>query len=148
MEVAMEKAGKRMLQTFPPYSLGFEASVPALLEMVAHRVTVDAKRPRSNPFHDFLEAAEDVLDHYRELSKTDFENTLLRKWVVDSLMAAARVHWALLTQPPVGTEDHIDDVDESLRWLVSWVPSFFPQQTQPHRFRITRSRRFLGVSGN
>jgi hypothetical protein len=87
--------------------------------MVAHRVTEDAERPWSNPFHDFLEAAEDVRSHYRELSKTDFENTLLRKWVVDSLMAAAHVHSALLMQPPAGTEDHIDDVDQSLRWLIS-----------------------------
>src|SRR5258707_14218324 len=97
------------------------SNIPALLEMVAHQVTVDAERPWVNPFHDFLEAAEDVRHHYRELSNTDFENTLARKWVVDSLMAAARVHWALLMQPPAGTEDHIDDVDQSLRWLVSWV---------------------------
>ena len=39
---------------------------------------VDAERPRVNPFHEFLEAAEDIRHHYRELSKTDFENTLLR----------------------------------------------------------------------
>jgi hypothetical protein len=62
-------------------------------------------------FHDFLEAAEDVRHHYRELSKTDFENTLAQKWVVDSMMAAARVHCALLMQPPAGAEAHIDDVD-------------------------------------
>jgi hypothetical protein len=49
-----------------------------LLEMVAHQVKVDAERLRVNPFHEFLEAAEDVRHHYRELSKTDFENTLLR----------------------------------------------------------------------
>jgi hypothetical protein len=137
LEIAMEKAGERRLQTFPSYDLGFEASVPALLEMVAHQVTVDSERPWVNPFHEFLEAAEDVRHHYRELSKTDFENTLLRKWVVDSLMGAARVHWALLMQPPAGTEDHIDDVDQSLRWLVSWVPSFFPERTPPHEFHLT-----------
>jgi len=33
-----------------------------------------AERPRVNPFDEFLEAAEDVRHHYRELSKTDFEN--------------------------------------------------------------------------
>jgi hypothetical protein len=146
-EVAMEKAGKRMLQTFPPYNLGFEANVPALLEMVAHRVTVDAKRPWSNAFHDFLEAAEDVWDHYRELSKTDFENTLLQKWVVDSLMAVARVHWALLMQPPAGTEGYLDDVDESLRSLVSWVPSFFPEQSEAHRFHATEAADSLACLG-
>jgi hypothetical protein len=131
-EVAMEKAGKRMLQTFPPYDLSFEASVPALLEMVAHRVTVDADHPWNNPFSEFLEAAEDVRYHYRELSKTNFENTLAQKWIVDSLIAAARVHWSLIVQPPAGTEAHVDDVDQTFRHLISWLPSFFPEQNKPH----------------
>jgi hypothetical protein len=99
-EVAMEKAGKRMLQTFPPYHLSFEASVPALLEMVAQRVTADNERPWDNPFSEFLEAAEDVRHHYRELSKTNFENTLAQKWIVDSLIAAVRVHWILVFSAP------------------------------------------------
>jgi hypothetical protein len=146
-EVAMEKAGKRRLQTFPPYDLGFEANIPALLEMVAHQVAVDAERPWVNPLHDFLEAAEDVRHHYRELSNTDFENALARKWVVDSLMAAARVHWALLMQPPAGTEDHIADVDQGLRWLVSWVPAFFREQTQPHGFHIIEASDSLACLG-
>jgi hypothetical protein len=146
-EVAMEKAGKRRLQTFPPYDLGFEANIAVLLEMVARRVTGGAERPWINPFHDFLEAAEDVRHHYRELSRTDFESTLLRKWVVDSLMAAARVHLALLMQPPAGTEGHIDDVDQSLRWLVSWVPAFFPERTQPHKFHITEAADSLACLG-
>jgi hypothetical protein len=149
LEVTMERAGKRRLQTFPPYDLGFEANIPALLGMVADQVKVDAERPWGNPFDDFLEAAQDVRHHYRDLSKTDFQNTLLRKWVVDSLMAAARVHWALLMQPPAGTEGHVDNVDRSLRWLVSWVPSFFPEQTQPHRLHtieVANSLACLGIS--
>jgi hypothetical protein len=149
LEVTMERTGKRRLQTFPPYDLGFEGNIPALLGMVADQVKVDAERPWGNPFDDFLEAAQDVRHHYRDLSKTDFQNTLLRKWVVDSLVAAARVHWALLMQPPAGTEGHIDDVDRSLRWLVSWVPSFFPEQTQPHRLHtieVANSLACLGIS--
>jgi len=147
MEIAMEKAGKRLLQTFPPYDLGFEASVPLLLELVARQVKVDAEQSRRNPFDDFLEAAEDVRHHYRELAQTDFEGTLLRKCVVDSLMAAARVHWTLLVQPPAGTENNVDDVDQSLRSLVSWVPSFFPEQTQPHRFHINEAADSLACLG-
>jgi hypothetical protein len=126
LKIIMEKAHKRRLQVFPPYDLSFEASIPASLEMVSHRVTVDTERPWTNPFDEFLEAAEDVRHHYAELSRTDFENTLARKWVVDSMIAAARVHWALLLRPPVGTEDHIDDIDQSLRSLISWIPGFFP----------------------
>jgi hypothetical protein len=139
LEIVMEKANKRRLQVFPPYDLSFEASLPALFEMVALRVAVDAERPWINPFHEFLKAAEDVRNHYRELSKTNFENTLAQKWVVESLMAAARVHWALLMQPRAGTEGHIDDVDEALRWLISWLPGFFPEQNQPPRFQITEA---------
>jgi hypothetical protein len=147
MEVAEETAARRMLQTFPPYGLAYEANIPVLFEMVAHQVKVDAERPWSNPLDDFLEAAEDVRNHYRELSKTDFQDTLLRKRVVDSLMAAARVHLALLMQPPAGTEGHIDDVDQSLRWLVSWVPAFFPERTRPYRFHITEAADSLASLG-
>jgi hypothetical protein len=110
-------------------------------------VTVDAERPWINPFHEFLKAAEDVLNHYRELSKTNFENTLAQKWVVESLMAAARVHWALLMHPPDGTEGHIDDVDDALRWLISWLPGFFPEQNQPPRFNITEAADSLACLG-
>jgi hypothetical protein len=53
---------------------------------------------------------------------------------VDSLIAAARVHWALLIRPPAGTEDHVDDVDQSLRWLISWIPRYFPEQGSPRNF--------------
>src|SRR2546430_12240522 len=51
-------AARRMLQTFPPYGLAYEANIPVLFEMVAHQVKVDAERPWSNPLDDFLEAAE------------------------------------------------------------------------------------------
>jgi hypothetical protein len=146
-EVDMDKAGKRRLQTFPPYDLGSEASIPVLLEMVAHQVKVDDKRPWNNPFGDFLKAAQDVRHHYAELSKTDFDKTSLRKWVVNSLIAAARVHRALLIRPPAGTEDHIDDVDQSLRWLVSWVPAFFPKQGPAHNFHQTEAANSLACLG-
>ena len=132
LEIAMEKAGKTQTQTFPPYDLSFEASVPALLEMVAQRV---ARRraigPGYNPFHEFLEAAEDVRNHYRELSRTNFENTLAQKWVVDSVDGCGARSLALGLQPPARTEAHIDNVDQALRWLISWVPEFFPEQNQP-----------------
>jgi hypothetical protein len=147
LEVAMEKAGRRTVQTFPAYAIGFNANIPHLLEMIAHQVKVDAERPWIDPFDDFLEAAEDIRHHYRELSKTDFQNTLLRKWVVDSMIAAARIHWTLLVQPPVGTEGHIDDVDESLRALISWVPEFFPEPSQPHKSHLTDAADALACLG-
>jgi hypothetical protein len=128
LEVATEKAGYRSLQVFPPYNLGFEASGPALFEMVAHQVKPDPDRSWTNPFHNFLKAAEDIRHHYRELADLDYDSPLLRKWIVDSLIAAARVHFNLLVHPPAGTEDHIEDVDEPLRWLVSWIPRYFSKR--------------------
>src|SRR5262249_44988033 len=37
-EVTADKAGKRLMQTFPPYSLAFEGNLAALLERVGRRV--------------------------------------------------------------------------------------------------------------
>ena len=88
-EVAMDKAGKRTQQTFPLCDLGFRCSVPALLEVVAHQVKREQDRWQ-NPFDEFLKAAADVRDFYRELSRTDFENRLLRKWIVNSLLATVK----------------------------------------------------------
>ena len=99
----MEKAGKRALRIFPPYDLSFEGSVPALLELVAHRVAADPYLPWKHPFSEFLSATEHVRHHYRELSRTNFENTLAQKWVVDPLIAAVRVHLSLIVRPPAGT---------------------------------------------
>ena len=91
--------------------------------------------------------AEDIRHYYRQLSEIDFENTLLRKWVVELLMAVARVHWALVVRPPEGTEGHIYDVDESLRWLISWIPAFFPERDQPYAFEATDAANSLACLG-
>ncbi len=147
MEVAMEKAGKRVMQVFPPYDLSFNCTPAALLELVSHQIKVDAGHQWANPFDEFLEAAEDIRHFYRQLSEIDFENTLLRKWVIASLMAAARVHWALIVQPPEGAEGHINDVDESLRWLISWVPAFFPERDQPYGLQATDATNSLACLG-
>lgn len=147
LEVAMEKAGKRVMQVFPPYDLSFNCTPPALLELVSRQIKVDAERQWANPFDEFLQAAEDIRHFYLQLSDTDFENTLLRKWVIESLMAAARVHWALVVQPLEGTEGHVDDVDESLRWLISWVPSFFPARDQSYGFQAKEAANSLTCLG-
>jgi hypothetical protein len=147
LEVAMEKAKKRTLQVFPPHDFSFEASLPALFEMVARRVSPDTEHRLINPFHEFLEASEAVRNHYRELSKTNFENTLAQKWVVSSLIKAARVHWCLILEPPAGTEDHIDDVEEALCWLISWLPAFFPEQNQPPKHHLVEAADSLACLG-
>ena len=64
-----------MMQTFPPYSLGFEANIPTLLLEVARRVKpVEDGRSWINPFHEFNEASEAIVHHYRDVAdKVSFE---------------------------------------------------------------------------
>ncbi|MGB7097990.1 MAG: hypothetical protein WBD95_04370 [Xanthobacteraceae bacterium] len=149
LEVTMEKAGKRVMQVFPSYDPSFNCAPAALLELVSDQIKGDTEHPWGSPFDNFLKAAEDIRHYYRQLSEIDFENALLRKWVVDSLMAAARVHWTLVVRPSEGTERHIDEVDECLRWLISWVPAFFPERQEPYGRQATdaaNSLTCLGIS--
>lgn len=126
LETAMDKAGQRMMQTFPPYSLGFEANIPTLLLEIARRVKpVEDGRSWINPFHEFNEASEAIVHHYRDVAdKVSFEGGLLEKWVVDSVIKAAEVHMYLLNNPPKGAEQFLDTVDDRLRWFLH-VPAFF-----------------------
>ena len=53
----MDKAGKRLMQTFPPYSMAFDANIAALLSEVATQVKAVERNGRQlDPFHDFKEA--------------------------------------------------------------------------------------------
>ena len=134
IEVKMETTGQRLVQTYPPYDLGFEANVAMLLDKVASQVTVDAERPWVNPFREFLEASEDIVHHFRDLASIYFGNTLLRKWIVDTLMAVAQVHLSLLTHPPAGSEAYLDDIDNRVQWVVHSVAPFFPDNQPPFHY--------------
>jgi hypothetical protein len=133
-EVQMEKAGMRRLQTFPPYDLGFEGNIAMLLDIVAGQVKVDPERRWINPFHEFVEASEDIVHHFRDLARVNFENTLLRKWVIDTILTVAQVHLSLLTHPPEGSEDHLDDVDNRIQWVIHSVSPFFPENQAPFHY--------------
>ncbi len=126
LEAVMDKAGRRRMQTFPPYSLGFEANLPTLLAEVAKQVKpIEPERSWIDPFHDFNEASEVVVRHYRELAeKVAFGGVLLQKWVVDSLLNVVEIHIHVLDNPPTGAERFTDTVDERLRWFLH-APSFF-----------------------
>jgi hypothetical protein len=130
-EVAMEKVGQRRLQTFPPYDMGFEGNIATLLDIVADQVKFDPKRRWINPFDEFVEASEDIVHHFRDLARTNFENTLLRKWIIDTILAVAQVHLSLLTR---GSEDHLDDVDNRMQWVIHSVPPFFPENQAPFHY--------------
>jgi hypothetical protein len=128
------------MQTFPPYSLGFKANIPALLAEVAKQVKpVEDDQPWINPFDTFNEASEAIVHHYREVAdKVTFGGVLLEKWVVSSLITAAEVHIHLLDNPPTGGERFLDTVDDRLQWFLH-APAFFFRE-QPISLITTRER--------
>jgi len=64
---------------------------------------------------------------------------LARKWVVDSIVGAARIHWELLMHTPAGTQDHLDDVERSLGSLVSWISAYFKGPPDHHGIHINEA---------
>jgi hypothetical protein len=147
LEIAADKAGSRVLQTFPAYDLGFEASIPFLLQSVAGKARVDSERPWLDPFHDFSDVVEIVRDHYRHLSELDFQGTLFGKWVVDSLIGVLRVQFNQLTHPPDGAEEFIEEIEDDLKAMISWVSGFFPVGALAQRHRIRDATAPLAVLG-
>jgi hypothetical protein len=130
-EAAMDALGQRTLQTFPPYSLGFQASIPQLLAVLANKVAPpDPERRWIDPFHDFVEASEDIVHHYRDVAKkTNLAPVLLLKWVVDSVMDTADVHLHLIMHPPAGAEPFLDGVENRLIWFIHTPSPFFKDTT-------------------
>jgi len=49
-EIVADVSGLRSLQTFPAYSLGFECSLPMLVQAVAMKAKVDSDRKWHSPF--------------------------------------------------------------------------------------------------
>jgi hypothetical protein len=118
-----------MMMTFPPYSLSYEACLPALLAEAANRVTpVESERSWIDPFDEFKEASDAIVDHYREVAgNVNFEGVLLEKWTVESLLQAARVHIHLLDNPLAGVERFLNTVDECLQRLICAAAFFFSE---------------------
>ncbi|BAR53370.1 hypothetical protein NK6_181 [Bradyrhizobium diazoefficiens] len=106
-EIRMDLGNRRQLMTFPPYSLGFEHSIPMLLQSVAAKVHVDNDRSWVDPFSDFLDASEEIRHHYRSICRVTFGDALLRKWIVESLLACVKVHLHLIKNPIEGTEEFL-----------------------------------------
>jgi hypothetical protein len=133
MEVIADSAGLRHLQVFPPYHLGFHASIPMLLQDIAQKVQLDPERPWLDPFHDLSKAMEGVRDHYRALTQIDFGHTLLHKHTIESLGAVLRVLFNQITCPPKGTGEHVQTVVHDLLQQISWMSGFFPDHAKEYR---------------
>jgi hypothetical protein len=147
-EVSADAAGNRRLQTFPAYSLGFEACIPMLLQDVAGKVQVDSERPEIDPFNELEDAVEIIRDHYRSLCKIDFKQTLLLKWTIDSLDAVLRVLFHQIIHPPKGAEAFVSTVVTVLMPQITWMSGFFPKDTSASKQHVrdaTASLTILGI---
>jgi hypothetical protein len=146
-EIRMDVANKRRLMTFPPYSLGFEHSIPMLLQRVAAKIHVDKERSWIDPFSDFVDASEEIRNHYRSISGMTFGDALLRKWIIDSLCACVQVHLHLLKSPIEGTEPFLAPVEDCAKYLISWTSAFFPDSQPPAKFAATEAANSLAIMG-
>jgi len=146
-EVMADSNGNRRLQTFPAYDLGFEASIPMLLQNMAQKVFVDKERPWSDPFHDLSEAMELIRDHFRRLSDVDFRGTLLGKYVADSLDAVCRVLLHELKHPPEGAEGFVTTVEDDLKSQITWMSGLFPASGSARRHHISDASAHLTILG-
>ncbi|MFQ3453569.1 hypothetical protein PMN64_09660 [Bradyrhizobium sp. UFLA01-814] len=147
-EIAADASGQRSLQTFPAYNLGFEASIPMLVQMVAMKAKLDPDRKWEDPFSELSDVAEIVRDHYRHLSGLDFKGVLLRKWVVDSLDAILRVLFHEVSSPS-GAEAFVETVADDLKPLITWVSAFFKSENvhkQHHLSDATSQLAILGIN--
>jgi hypothetical protein len=148
-EVAMDKAGKRAMQTFPPYSIGFEANLAALLFEVANQARpAEGNRPRYDPFHEFQGASEAVASHFREVTEhVAFEGCLLQKWVADNIFRCVEVHLRLIDNPPKGTEQFIATVYKSIRPFIYVHAPLFKDRTGFDFYRASDACGNLAVLG-
>ena len=148
LEVAADEAGRRMMMTFPPYSMGFEANIARHLEVVAHAVEpTEEDRPWIDPFSKLLAVSQDLREHFRDLSGINFKGTLLLHWILDTILTSCRVLFELLTEPPDGVDRFIGRVEESLSWMLETLGFFFPagQGFQRHAEVATEGLATLGM---
>jgi len=145
-EIRADAAGQRSLQVFPAYNLGFEASIPMLIQAVAMKAKPDTDRRWHDPFSDLSEFAEAVRDHYRRLSDLDFQGTLLKKWVVDSLDAVSRVLFHEIAKPSAPKE-FIETVTDDLKPMITWVSAFFESKDGHKQHHLSDATSQLAILG-
>jgi hypothetical protein len=146
-EVMADSTGNRRLQTFPAYDLGFEASIPMLLQGVVQNVSVDKDREWSDPYSDLSEAMEVIRDHFRFLADVDFKGTLLGKYVADSLDAVCRVLLHELKHPTEGAETFSSTVEDDLKSQITWMSGLFPPGGQARRHHLSDATAHLTILG-
>ena len=83
-----------------------------LLQRIVAKVSVDKERSWIDPFSDFIDASEEIRNHYRLISGMTFADALLRKWIIDSLLACVQIHLHLLKSPIGGGRDRSIECSE------------------------------------
>ena len=73
---------------------------------------MDKERSWIDPFSDFIDASEEIRNHYRLISGMTFADALLRKWIIDSLLACVQIHLHLLKSPIGGGRDRSIECSE------------------------------------
>jgi hypothetical protein len=146
-EVMADSTGNRRLQTFPAYDLGFEASIPMLLQGVVQNISVDKDREWSDPYSDLSEAMEVIRDHFRNLADVDFKGTLLGKYVADSLDAVCQVLLHELKHPTKGAETFSSTVEDDLKSQITWMSGLFPPGAQARRHHLSDATAHLTILG-
>lgn len=145
-EIGADATGQRSLQVFPAYDLGFEASIPMLIQAVAMKAKLDPDRRWHDPFSDLSEFAEAVRDHYRRVSDLDFKGTLLKKWVVDSLDAVSRVLLHEIAKPSA-PQEFIETVADDLKAMITWVSAFFESKDGHKQHHLSDATSQLAILG-
>jgi hypothetical protein len=152
LEVVMDLAGRRLLQTYPPYEVRMEYSLGNLLLNVAERVEADKDRPWVNPYYDFCEVSEKLTDHFRRIGKVNFGKGFVQKHAIDTLFECMDVHVALLENPEK-FDQFIAEVQEKLIWMLSALTFHFTDPVASRHVREAADKlAWLGIqflkSGN
>jgi hypothetical protein len=130
LEVEMGKAGKRVMQTFPPYNMSFQAYISVLLDEVARQVKpVDPERSWIDPYHDFMGASVVVVTHYRNVAEhVLFESGQLHHWIVETIFKCVEVYLSLIDNPPEGAAVFLETVEGGLRSFIYVHAHFFQEK--------------------
>jgi hypothetical protein len=149
LEVAMDIAGFRMLQTFPPYNMGSEMNLANQLQQEANRISSgDPSKPWISPFADFCEMSSRIDQHFRSIGKIPFGKASVRKWAAATLFECASIHLGILLNPPPNSKNHLDKLRDSLIWLLSASGFLFPEgQSFPehHARETAASLAYIGM---
>jgi len=105
-------------------------SLISLLAAELESCTVDPARPHLDPYHDFLECAEDLHQHLRHISDIyDLGNSSMLYALIELVGQVSKIFLHAINNPVrTGYEDEQDLVNE-LKWQLSFLSNVFYNKT-------------------